>query len=222
MQHTHETIRDDYNQTVAYFYSLQDVRFKLLSLVPSLTGLAIALVARDAKFGQQLALAVFGAAVVLGITFYDQRNTQIYDRLVRRARFLEASLGMTPLPGDRHGGPFFCRPPLRASQPFKWLRSNRPVLIVWHTAGLATVYGAAFAAWVYLGANALLHLTGLAFASLVAVLPASAAFGIYVYTLVQLSTLNHMDNHPVDVFIDSLPSPVPQNKSGTLPNERCS
>jgi hypothetical protein len=33
---------------------------------------------------------------------YDQRNTQIYDRLVRRAKFLERQLGFQPLPGDKY------------------------------------------------------------------------------------------------------------------------
>lgn len=137
----------DYEQTLAYFHSLHEVRFKLLAFLPALTGLAVVLAPPNTTPAQQFALACIGLIVTLGITSYDQRNSVIYDRLVCRARFLEKKLAFYPLPDDIGGGPFHCRPPLK---------KIAGVLLVWHIQGLTLVYSASITAWCYLGVASVL------------------------------------------------------------------
>ncbi len=135
----------DYEQTLAYFRTLHDVRFKLLGFLPAITGLAVAVGSDQSNSAQQLALGCIGLVVTLGIISYDQRNTQIYDRLVRRARFLEREIGFLPLPGDqvniKFGGPFHSRPKLI---------KVCGVRLIWHIQGLALVYSASVTGWCYL------------------------------------------------------------------------
>jgi hypothetical protein len=99
----------DYEKTIAYFTALHDVRFKILAFMPVLAGAALAVFAGAALApSREFAGAVVGGLITLGLMSYDQRNTQIYDRLVRRAKFLERQLGFHALPGDEHGGAFHC------------------------------------------------------------------------------------------------------------------
>lgn len=72
----------DYQHTLAYFFTLHEVRFKLLGFLPLLAGAAVVFVPNHVTPLQQLALGCFGILTTLGLASYDQRNTQIYDRLV--------------------------------------------------------------------------------------------------------------------------------------------
>src|SRR5215204_821582 len=96
-----DIIRFDYEQSLQTYRMLADIRFKLLALVPLISGAAIAFLTTDpVHASSQLVLAggVFGLLITLGITIYDQRNTQIMNVSKRRARELEKRL---PLPlGD--------------------------------------------------------------------------------------------------------------------------
>jgi hypothetical protein len=87
----------DYESTVAYFKELHETRFRLLALLPIAAGAAVALIPEAASAAQQLAIGVFGFAITVGLTIYDQRNTLIYNRLVRRAKLLERLLDFPPL-----------------------------------------------------------------------------------------------------------------------------
>lgn len=127
-----------YNQLCNSFRQLTDVRFKLLALVPSISGAAIALISTDLVEFKQTPLprclvAVLGFIVTLGIVFYDQRNSQIYNAIVRSGRKLEDSLGVQ--------GAFSQRPP-RALR-FLGLFS------IWHDRGLALIYGSVLGGWVF-------------------------------------------------------------------------
>mgnify|MGYP001570965247 CR=1 FL=1 len=166
----------DYQQTLAYYFTLHEVRFKLLGFLPIFTGGTVILLPHYASTAQQVATACFGLLVTLGLISYDQRNTQIYDRLVRRVRFLEREFGFTPLPGDRFGGPFHSRPPLQKVLG-AWL--------VWHIQGLTIIYAVSLTAWVYLG------LSALGFDDLALVLCATCAYLASHVLLRVVSSVHH-------------------------------
>lgn len=99
MDWENERMKVDYEQTVKYFHVLADIRFKLIALVPVLTGAAIGLVSKSLSAEKGIspetatAISILGFVVTLGIMFYDQRNTQIYNDMMLRAKMLEAMLG---------------------------------------------------------------------------------------------------------------------------------
>ena len=68
-------------------------RFKLLAIVPTISGAAVAFLSRGRPAGELLAVGLIGLAATLGVVLYEVRNTQLYDYAVRRAKELEARLG---------------------------------------------------------------------------------------------------------------------------------
>ena len=89
---TDEKRKCDYEQTTKYFHALADVRFKLLGLLPVVTGTAFGLLIQSERPELVVTLGVFGLAVTFGILCYDQRNSQIYNAMQLRAKSLEALL----------------------------------------------------------------------------------------------------------------------------------
>lgn len=127
-----------YEQICAAHRQLTDVRFKLLALVPPVSGTAIGLVSTDlAAFeGSPLPrtiIALLGFVVTLGIVFYDLRNSQIYNALFHRGRALEQELNIP--------GPFTQKPPKSLRFLF--------VVQIWHDRALAYIYGAVLGAWIF-------------------------------------------------------------------------
>ncbi|HYM77565.1 MAG TPA: hypothetical protein VE377_16455 [Candidatus Dormibacteraeota bacterium] len=93
-----ESWKVEYEQVSNNFRMLAETRFKLLALVPTLTGSAVYLLSKMTA-GQQGAdyamvgfLSVLGFLATMGITFYDQRNSELYNLLVKRAREMERLL----------------------------------------------------------------------------------------------------------------------------------
>ena len=70
----------DYQITTQYFFHLAETRLKLLGHLPLVTGLAVAAPHNNLKPSKGFAFASLGLIVTLGLTIYDQRNTQIHDR----------------------------------------------------------------------------------------------------------------------------------------------
>jgi len=149
----------DYEATRQYFMDLSATRFKLLAFLPTITGTVVAVLFGTLQSPQMLAgVGAFGFMVTLGILFYDQRNTQIYDALVLRAQSIETKLGFAPLTGHIHqdmrtkrscGGAFLDRPP-RSLHLFPFTRSGRwGIFKMWHDRGLALIYSSVFAGWVF-------------------------------------------------------------------------
>ena len=138
-----EKLKIDYEQTSIYFHNLADIRFKLLTLVPIATIAAIALLQRTPSGERIIAIGILGFLVSLGITIYDQRNTQLYDAMQRRAKALEAELGFLSFDKNRKLGGAFLDRPRRSKKLFK-------MLLMWHDRGLAIVYGTVLAGWVHL------------------------------------------------------------------------
>ncbi|HLO31464.1 MAG TPA: hypothetical protein VK249_20100 [Anaerolineales bacterium] len=146
-----EKLKLDYEQTVAYYHHLADSRFKLLALVPIVTGAAIGLLSEGAPPVSVLAIGVLGFVVTIGLFFYNQRNTQIFDTMILRAKMLEILLKLESL-DDRYqyAGPFLSRPQ-RNLRLFGTIR-------VWSDRGLAMIYGAALGGWAFLITNSILQI----------------------------------------------------------------
>ncbi len=149
-----DVLRLDYQQTTGLLAGITDVRFKLLALVPTLSGAAVAVLGRPSSSAELLAVGTIGLIATLGVLLYELRNTQLYDYGLRRAQLLETELGFGSIDGDgSHGGLF-------SDRPGRTLRLFG-VLPVDRDAGLSLVYSAAIAGWTYLLAWGALHALGL-------------------------------------------------------------
>ncbi len=148
-------LKFDYEQTLKYFLSLADTRFRLLGLVPTITGIAVALLARDTAAKAVLPIGLLGFFATLGILFYDQRNTTLYNAAQIRLKSLEALLCFRALheiesdPKKRKmfGGSLLGRPG-RGLRLFGFIP-------MWHDLGLAFVYSAAIGGWAFLIVNSI-------------------------------------------------------------------
>lgn len=136
----HERNRIDYDQTMKYYLHLSEVRFKLLGLLPIVTAVAVGALSNVKDPSLQMAICFLGLMFTLGVTLYDLRNTQIYDRLQKPAVFLECEFGFpshVEVTSKHAGGAVQDRP-------------SRRMYIIWHDLGLAIVYAANLAVWIYL------------------------------------------------------------------------
>jgi hypothetical protein len=143
----------DYQQTTGLLAGISDVRFKLLALVPTLSGAAVAVLGRPSSSAELLAVGAIGLIATLGVLLYELRNTQLYDYGLRRAELLEHELGFGSIDGSRSPGGLFSDRPGRALRLFGVLPVDRD-------AGLSLVYSAAIAGWTYLLAWGALHALG--------------------------------------------------------------
>ncbi len=162
-----DLLRLDYQQTTGLLAGISDVRFKLLALVPTLSGAAVAVLGRPSSSAELLAVGAIGLIATVGVLLYELRNTQLYDYGLRRAQLLEQELGFDSIDGRGAGGLF-------ADRPGRTLRLFG-VLPVDRDAGLSLVYSAAIAGWIYLCAWGALHALGLGHARAIGGLIAAAA-----------------------------------------------
>ena len=96
-------------------------------------------------------VSLFGFLATLGITIYDQRNSELYNSLIHRAKYLEMAFDSSRAPGGLKeidvGGQFRERPQ----------KSRRLIFKVGHDLGLSLIYGSLLGAWffpfVYSGAR---------------------------------------------------------------------
>jgi hypothetical protein len=152
----------DYRQTSELVQSLTDVRFKLLALVPTLSGVAVAVLGHPSAAVELLAVGALGLTATLGLLLYELRNSALNDYAVARARELEASIGFVSIRRNAPvGGPF---------RDFPERGGDR---------GFALVYGAALSGWSYLVAWGILRALDLSRAR-----PVGAAIGAAVGLLV--------------------------------------
>jgi hypothetical protein len=134
-----DSLRAEYAEVNANFRMLADIRFKLLAFVPTISGAGIALVRWAPDPPATLLLGVCGFIVTFALTAYDQRNSQLYNDLVSRAKFLEAQLN-APARSSSPGGQFTERPQ----------RSRKLLgLALWHDFALALVYAVALGGWLF-------------------------------------------------------------------------
>ena len=180
----------DYEQTVAYFHALHDVRFKLLAFLPVISGVALLSLHDNGDNGYRIPLAILGGLVTIALTIYDQRNTQIYDRLATRAQFLEWKLGFDVLPKDPKEsiGPLHSRP---APHGFFRTKKGRVLIpLIWHDGAVAMLYAASLGGWVYLGSESWLI--------------AASALVLDFAVLVRLAILNDSENGKIKNKIRSM------------------
>ena len=138
-----DRLRLDYEQTTQHLRTLIDVRFRLLAFVPTVTGIAVAIVGRPRPAAELLGVGVLGLLATLGIFVYELRNTQISGTLIRRAAELERQLQLPSSLGAQSSGGLYTERPGITVQLFGFL----PVS---HGLGLGLVYSASIAGWSYL------------------------------------------------------------------------
>lgn len=157
MDHTTapEALVAEYQETNSNVRMLADIRFKLLALLPTLGSAAIVLLSNyGLRYGETkhpstayllgiAAIGLFGFAATLGVTLYDQRNSELYNALIHRAKFLEERLKLPTTPGALQqrdpGGQFRERPG----------RHRRLILKAGHDLALALIYGPVLGAWLF-------------------------------------------------------------------------
>ena len=138
-----DRLRLDYEQTTQYLRTLIDVRFRLLAFVPTVTGVAVAIIGRPRPAAELLGVGVLGLLATGGIFIYELRNTQISGTLIRRSAELERQLQLPSSLGTHRSGGLYTERPGISEQLLGFL----PVS---HGLGLGLVYSAAIAGWSYL------------------------------------------------------------------------
>jgi hypothetical protein len=158
-----DLLKLDYERTASVVAMLTDVRFKLLALVPTISGVGVA-VAEGRSEHQSLAIGVLGTLATLGVLIYELRNTDMYDAALHRAKWLERQLGMRfssphAEPGML-GGVYGERPSRRDhDHPDPRFAFG---LTVWHDMGLALVYSAAMTGWGFVVSSSGFEVAGVA------------------------------------------------------------
>ena len=138
-----DRLRLDYEQTTDLLRTLTDVRFKLLALVPTLSGTAIAVLARPSSAAELIGVGLLGLTATLGLLLFELRNSQLSDYGTSRAEAIEAELGLVSIRGDTGHGGLFSERPGRNLRLFGLTPIDRE-------RGLILVYSAALAGWTYL------------------------------------------------------------------------
>lgn len=123
----------DYAHTTELLRTLLDVRFKLLTFVPTIAGAAVAFLGHGRSASELVAVGAIGLAGTLGIALYELRNTELHDYTLHRAQELEQRLGIG----------------LYRERPAHGIRLFGLTSVA-HDRALALVYGAAIAGWTYL------------------------------------------------------------------------
>ena len=162
-----ETLRTEYEQVNENIRSLADIRFRLVALVPTVGGVAAYLLSKLADKEPYhpliLGISILGFLATLGVTFYDQRNSQLYNALFDRGKALERAL-------DLPDGQFSKRPG----------RSRRLLfMLVGHDPGLALIYAPVLGAWLFpavVSGSALLRCT----------IDVGRTYGLYAAAIVTL------------------------------------
>jgi hypothetical protein len=172
-----EKIKLDYERTAQYFFHLADVRFKLLALLPIVSGTGLAIVPSHFRPQESLALGVLGLLVTTGVIIYDQRNSQIYNSLVGRLNLIEESLRLPAMRENKQvGGAFIDRP---GNDRRRMLLGVIPAN---HGLGLDLIYSASIAAWLFVVTGAGLRLLcWCAEAQPALLFPIPAVFGIVLF-----------------------------------------
>jgi hypothetical protein len=131
---TDELLRLEYESAARLLGSLTEIRFKLLALVPSLTGAVVALISPGRSGVELLASGLLGLAATSGILAYELRNGELRRRAAHRVNHLESVLfaGGSLVGGEGRTPKLFGLTPAS------------------HRLGVGLVYGAALGGWVYL------------------------------------------------------------------------
>lgn len=150
-----DALRLDYEQTISIWTNLVDVRFRLLALVPTLSGAGVGLLGQvDQLASLRVALvALLGLLSVVALCAYDLRNSLLHDFAVHRAKQLEILLQFerTTRVLDRNTKD---PRPITEAEVLGGIFSERPRfrlrllgVQVWHDRALAIAYTASAGSW---------------------------------------------------------------------------
>lgn len=129
-----ELLRLEYEYASRLLGNLTEIRFKLLALVPTLSGAVVAFVSSGRSGVELLAIGGLGAAATSGVLAYELRNGELRRRATDRVNRLESELfSAGPLVGG-YG---------RTPKLFGVVPAS-------HRLGVGLVYGAAIGGWMYL------------------------------------------------------------------------
>ena len=129
-------LKMDYEQTLATWRMLVDLRFRLLAFVPAIAGVLVALGGRSPSATSAL-VALLGLAALFGIIMYDLRNSQFHDAAIHRAKELEKALTLYQLSDKGTAGGLMNERPRD--------RYRLVGVEVWHDRALFVVYAASTA-----------------------------------------------------------------------------
>ena len=94
-----DSIAVDFNSTVDLYKMLVDVRFKLLAFVPTVTTIAVGVVAMDLDHpspDRWLTVGLVGLIATMALVVYEVRNSLLHDCAIHRLKHLEQLLGFRP------------------------------------------------------------------------------------------------------------------------------
>jgi hypothetical protein len=133
--------------------AITNFRGKLLALVPTLSGAAFALIIgtrEDFNLRLLLPVGIFGAAVTLGLFFYELRGMLLCVELRNRGEKLEQAMQRPATDVKEMNGHFLKRPERhKIGAALKLLKDNWPISVP--TASFI-VYGSAILGWVLVAA----------------------------------------------------------------------
>jgi len=155
-------LRLEYDSGSELLRGLTETRFRLLALVPTLSGAVVALLSGSRSDVELLAIGLLGLCASFGVLLYELRNGEIHGAVARRVAELERTLLVN--------GPLVEVPQAR-------LLGFVPIS---RTAGVALVYGAALGGWGYLVAWGALRAAGVTGGARPGGLAIGAAFGLVV------------------------------------------
>jgi len=155
-------LRLEYDSGSELLRGLTETRFRLLALVPTLSGAVVALLSGNRSDVELLAIGLLGLSASLGILLYELRNGEIHGAVARRVAELERTL--------LAHGPLVDVPQAR-------LLGFVPIS---RAAGIALVYGAALGGWAYLVAWGALRAAGVGGGARPGGLAIGAAFGLAI------------------------------------------
>ena len=134
MEDRDELLRLEYEYASRLLGTLTEYRFKLLALVPTLSGAVVALLSSGRSGVELLAIGCLGAVATSGVLAYELRNGELRRRASERVNRLESLLFSE---GPLVGG--YGRTPKLFG-----------VIYASHRLGVGLVYGAALGGWTYL------------------------------------------------------------------------
>jgi hypothetical protein len=155
-------LRLEYDRGSELLRDLTETRFRLLALVPTLSGAVVALVAGGRSGVELLAIGLLGLCASFGVLLYELRNSEIQSAVARR--IAEAERALLP------AGPLGDAPRARVLG----------LVPVSRTAALALVYGAALGGWGYLVGWGALRAAGAAGGARPGGLAIGALFGLLI------------------------------------------
>ena len=151
-----ELLRLEHERSLERVRSLGEIRFRLLAFIPTIAGAAVAVLPSRGGPAAMLAVGLVGLAATLGVFLYELRNTEVVAELARRLLLLERGVDPDTASAPAAEGRLDADDAASGARLLGVVRPTR-------ARGVALIYAAALAGWVYLvvwGGLALLEVGG--------------------------------------------------------------